>query len=182
MSKKVEIDDFVDLGVSIKRSFETHSIDPDMHYSLISDILFQCAYMIDEKTGSDHHERIHGLVDAHLEKFVDGYEEDRFVSSIRITLGVGKRHTARLCESEVGSSEAVKDLIERLLNIKQTRKTFEEITKRRKGIQSIGFSDLEYPKDSNWSEIAFSQGNTGEYEYSVDGICQFIIDNINTKI
>ena len=66
--KKIELDDFIDLGVSIKSSLRTHSIDKELHYSIISDVLFHCANMIDEKTGSYHHEMIDGLIDDNLDK------------------------------------------------------------------------------------------------------------------
>jgi hypothetical protein len=178
MVKKVKIEDFVDLGLAIKTSLNTHLIDPELHYSLISDILFNCAYMIDEKTGSYHHENIDGLVDANIDKFVDDYVEDLFVSSIKINLGVGKKHIAQIYKSHIENSSLLVDLIERLLNIQQTGKSFEEITERRKGIQSIGFSDQEHPKDSDWNEVAFSQNGTGSSPYSVLDLSRFITEKL----
>jgi len=42
---------------------QIHEVQEDMQYSITSDIMFSFSNLLDEKTGTNFHERIDGLMD-----------------------------------------------------------------------------------------------------------------------
>jgi hypothetical protein len=55
--------DLLDLASSLKVAIELHEVKPELQDSLLSDILFQVANLIDEKQDSELHEEIFGLLE-----------------------------------------------------------------------------------------------------------------------
>jgi len=63
--------DLLDLASSLKGSLEMHDVKSEVQNSLLSDILFQVANLIDEKQGSSLHEEVFGLLEGFTPQLSD---------------------------------------------------------------------------------------------------------------
>ena len=68
---KFKESDLLDLASSLKASIEMHDVKSELQDSLLSDILFQVANLIDEKQGSSLHEETFGLLENFTPKSTD---------------------------------------------------------------------------------------------------------------
>ena len=67
MTKKIELQDFSQVAFAIKPILEAHDVPAEFHYSIISDVVFEIANLLDTKTGSSFHESIYALLDEQAE-------------------------------------------------------------------------------------------------------------------
>ncbi|CAH0535388.1 hypothetical protein VST7929_02961 [Vibrio stylophorae] len=63
--------DLLDLASGLKAAIEMHEVKSEYQDSLLSDILFQVASLIDEKQGSTLHEEVFGLLENYTPQFSD---------------------------------------------------------------------------------------------------------------
>jgi hypothetical protein len=179
MSKKIRIEDFLQLGQEIKDSLKKHNVVPDHNYSIISDILFHCATMIDRRTGSHLHETINGFVDENLRHFVDGY--DPKLGVVKVTFNIGEAYYADLFESELSSISDFEKSLEQSLGLSSPKKTFEILAEKKKSLKKVSVVVFDGSSQPEWKDYDFTRSDTHGFEYSISGIAKFSIQKFKEQ-
>ncbi len=179
MSDKFEIQDFKDLVISLKPSLETHDVPGEMHFSLLSDIAFHVANLVDEKTGSNFHEVIDGLMDDISEEISSGACSDYCVAFLELVTEKGKKHETNVLKSMLEIDEAMVSNIEFVLELRDILEIDEEIDidKRLKShdrkhgkVTILRFQKLSDMNTDIWEEVILKESSYGKYESNVSGI------------
>ena len=141
--KKNELLGLVD---SLKSTIELHEVSPEIQDSLLSDILFHVAYMIDEKQGSALHENVFEM----LEEF-SPLPKDNLVCELVVRLGRKKLET-NILKSNIEVPRSMQLNLEILLGLRDiseiddnidTESKFKKVT-----ITGLVFKGLDGTKES----------------------------------
>lgn len=104
--------DLLELASSLKSTIELHEVKLEIQDSLLSDILFHVAQMIDEKQGSTLHERVFGI----LEDFAPP-PRDYLVCELNVKLGRKKLET-NILRSNIENPASLQLNLEVLLGLR----------------------------------------------------------------
>ena len=128
---KFEESDLMELASSVKSAIELHEVNPKLQDSLLSDVLFQVANLIDEKQGSSFHEEIFELLD----NFVPS-QSDYLVCDLDIYLQNGECLETNVLKSDIEILDSLILNLEVLLELRDISEIDDiiDIDERFKGI------------------------------------------------
>ena len=183
MAKEIKLEDFGELAMSLKPSLLTHGIPDELHYSLLSDVVFQCAAFIDEKTGSSFHEGIDALLDEYIEALSGDISSDYMVAEIQIVFGKGRKVETNVLKSHLENKENIVLDFEMALGIRDIDEIdakidadarFAALMKKKNGIKSLDFKAAKDFENDNWYSIPLQGSEFGDFEQSIDGILKLV--------
>ena len=90
MPNDIELQDFTAVALAIKPILDTHDVPEEYHYSIISDIVFEFANLVDTKTGTSFHEAIYALLEEHAEALSAAAAGQVLHTDLQIEFGDGK--------------------------------------------------------------------------------------------
>ena len=114
--------DLMELASSIQSVIELHDVEPKLQDSLLSDVLFQVASLIDQKQGSNLHEGIFDLLD-NIEPTVSDY----LVCELDIHLDNGERLETNVLKSNIDILDGLILDLEILLELRDISELDDEI-------------------------------------------------------
>ena len=179
MSKPIAAEDFMRLAFSTKEVLNSHEVAPEIQESIISDVLFEFANMLDEKQGSSLHEEIYSLIDSISEDLNDNSRSDYCVCFLQIIMEHGKRYETNVLKSELENSEAMLLNIEMAMNLRKYEEIDLEIDIEdrlkascvKKGkIEKLRFQELNDMDTDIWLELNLEKNEFGSFSNSVNGI------------
>ena len=179
MSKKIKIEDFVELAFRLKPSLESHGVPDDLHYSLISDTLFSIASFLDEKTGTNFHAEIDSLLDDYAEELNETREGDYLIAEIDILFEKGRKCEMNLLKSHLDNSEHMQLILEMALELRDVDEIDKAIDidsrllrllKKKNGIKSLKFNSAQNIDKEDWFEVPLAGSVYGEFEQSLSGV------------
>jgi hypothetical protein len=106
MTSKITLQDFRELAASLKPTLVSHEVPINLQDSLLSDVVFQFASFIDEKTGSSFHESIYDLLEERSAAD-DGFT-DYLAAELEILFVAGRRCRANLLHSMLLNPDALR--------------------------------------------------------------------------
>lgn len=182
MKNKIKSEDFYQLALALKPTLVTHGVPVELHYSLISDIMFEFANFVDEKSGSSFHEGLFALLAEHAEELSSDIKRtDWLVAELEVLFGKGKKVETNIHKSYLENREYLKlhmeislgarDISEIDKNIDADAR-FAALLKKKNGIRALRFKAA---RSGAWLEVPLNGTGSGDYNQSVDGICGCII-------
>lgn len=143
---KFEKNDLLGLVDSLKSTIELHEVSTEKQDSLLSDILFHVAYMIDEKQGSALHENVFEM----LEEF-SPLPKDYLVCELVVRLGRKKLET-NILKSNIEVPRSMQLNLEVLLGLRDISEIDDNIDTeskfKRLTITRLVFEGLDGTKES----------------------------------
>ncbi|GGK70576.1 hypothetical protein [Amphritea balenae] len=150
---KFEESDLIELAATIRPTIETHNVSPELQDSLLSDVIFQVATLIDEKQGSSLHEGVFELLDN-----VSPIESDYLVCDLDIHLEDGKVFETNVLKSNIEIPEGLILNLEVLLELRDIFELDDEIDIESKfraiKIKSLIFKPWEKEPETHSPEIS----------------------------
>ena len=183
MNEKIKIDDFVELAFALKPALTTHDVPDELHYSLISDIVFSFASFLDDRTGTAFHEQIYSLLEEHAEQLGETQPGDYLIAEIDILFDKGRKCEMNLLKSGLENSENLRLILEITLEIRDLDEIdqaidvdsrFLKLLKKKKGIKALRFNSAENLEKEDWLEVPLAHSEFGDFAQSLDGIEQCI--------
>ena len=183
MTKIFKITDFENLAVNIRSSLVKHEIPDELHYSIISDVLFDFAAYIDEKTNDNLHEVIDSYLEDHTEKILSDEQEDYLLADIEIIFEKGRKIKTNVLFSCLKNKEYGKLVLEVAVGVRDISELdkdvdidsrFEKLMKKKEGVVSVNFQPLKDLDTKNWLSIPLVGSEYGDFEQSIDGIFNLI--------
>jgi hypothetical protein len=181
MSKNIKIEELEELAWSLKPILDTHNVPSELHYSIISDVIFQFANFIDERTGSSFHERIDGLIDKHFDKLSSQRQpDDWLIAELEILFGKGKKVEMNILRSHLSNRRHLMLDLEMALGVRDideigkkidTGAKFTTLMRRKNGIEALRFKPI---RSEIWLSIPLNGSEHGDYEQSLSGILKCI--------
>lgn len=171
------------LAFSTKEILNLHEVEPEIHQSIISDVLFEFANLLDEKQGSNFHEEIYSLIDSISEDLNDNSNSDCCVCFLQIIMEHGKRYETNVLKSELENSESMLLNIEMTMNLRKYEEMDSEIDieKRlrascsKKGkIDKLRFQELKDMDTDVWLELYLEENEFGKFDNTVSGVISCI--------
>ncbi len=183
MKKQLKIDDLGELSLELKSCLVTHGVPEELHYSILSDALFAFASLLDEKTGTDFHERLLPLLDDYLQKPSQSQIGDYLVAEIAIVFQEGRKAEMNVLYSHLENSTHLQFDLEMALALRNLDEIGDEIDvgtrfaklmQERKGIESLKILAADNCETDSWRTVPLKSEEHGEYEQSVDGLAKCI--------
>ncbi len=162
MKGTIEPADFVELAQSIKPILEAHEVPDQFHYSIISDIVFEFANLVDTKTGTSFHESIYAL----LEEQVDALSEtgpDRIpITEIEIEFNNGEILEANVPDTQLEDEAQMRLHLEFTLTLRDideideridVEPRFRELIAGRRGVKELRILPGKEPDGDAWVTV-----------------------------
>ena len=182
MDKEIELDDFEKLIPSLRGVLEEHKIDKEQHHSIISSMLFNFSYFLDQHQESYLHEEISCYVDDNEELISGDLNEIYMLGELQIVFGNKRRFTTNITNVElINKSSLVAKLVGVLrledigedLNKKEIQDKFISLVlNKREGIHSIRLKNIDDIETDTWREY-----NCKELSYVCNNINE-VADNV----
>ncbi len=172
MSKKITLEDFAELAHTIKPILESHDVPEEYHYSMISDVVFEFANLVDTKTGTSFHESIYGLLEEHAEKLSTGGAGRILVTEIEIEFGNGEILETNVPDTQLEDEAQMRLHLEFTLTLRDIDEIDEEIDIEprfskliagNKGIKELRILPGKEPDADAWVTV-------DKFEASMDGL------------
>ena len=172
MSEKIELEDFAELAHTIKPILESHDVPEQYHYSIISDVIFEFANLVDTKTETSFHESIYGLLEDHAEKLSTAGAGRILVTELEIEFGNGEVLEANVPDTQLEDEAQMRLQLEFTLTLRDIDEIDEEIDieprfrkliARNKGIKELRILPGKEPDADAWVSV-------DEFEESMDGL------------
>ena len=183
MSDKLKINDFIVLAKKIKPILDTHDVPPELHFSIISDIVFEYANLIDERTGSSFHEEIYGTLEAVSEQLAVETGGDYCVSFMDLVTAKNSKFELNVLKSmlknpadlvmglEVTLELRELDELDKVIAIDKRLKAF---NKKTGGIKSLRFQSMANMDSNTWIDVPLKDSAYGSFTNDIAGISECI--------
>ena len=183
MSNIFETNDFIALASRIKPILDTHDVSPELHFSIISDIVFETANLIDEKTGSGFHEDIYGALESVAEELAIEPSGDYCVAFMDLATAKNKKFELNILKSMLENADNLTmglevtlelrelDELDKVINIEKRLASF---NKKTGGIQLLRFQSMENMDTNIWVEVPLKDSVYGSFSNDVAGISECI--------
>lgn len=183
MSKKFQTDDFIALAGKIKPVLDTHNVPAELHFSIISDFVFEAANLIDEKTGSAFHEEIYGALESVAEQLAIESMGDYCVAFMDLVTAKNKKFELNILKSmlenpddlvmgiEVTLELRELDELDKVIDIDRRLASF---NKKTGGIRTLRFQSMENMDTEIWIEVPLNDSEYGSFSNDIAGISECI--------
>ncbi len=162
MAKDIDLQDFTDVAFAIKPILESHDVPEQYHFSIISDVVFEFANLVDTKTGTNFHESIYGLLDEHVEKLSTAGPERILVTDLEIEFGNGEILETNVPDTQLEDEAqmrlhleftlALRDIDEIDKDIDVARR-FSELIASKKGVRELRILPGKEPDANAWVTV-----------------------------
>ena len=172
MTKNIELQDFTEIAFAIKPILEAHDVPEEYHYSIISDIVFEFANLLDTKTETSFHESIYALLEEHAEKLSTAGPGRIRITEVELVVGNGDVLEANVPDTQFDDEAQLRLHLEFTLTIRDLDEIDEEIDVERrfrnlvsdkKGIRKLRILPGKEPDASAWVSV-------DEFDESMDGL------------
>jgi len=172
MGNDIELQDFTAVALAIKPILESHDVPAEYHYSIISDIVFEFANLVDTKTGTDFHESIYALLEEQAEALSKA-EPDRIpVTELEIEFANGKVLEASFPDTQLEDEAQLRLHLEFTLTIRDIDEIdkeidaaprFRELVTKNKGVRELRILPGKETDGDAWVSVE-------EFDESLDGL------------
>lgn len=172
--------DFATLALALRSVLANHKVPPDVRASLIEDIVFQFAVFIDEKTGTDFHESVLGVLGEHAKQLsASPKPSDHLVMELQVVFLKGRRAELNILRSCLLKPSVLRLNLEVALGVRDitevgarvdTHQRFADLMKKKAGIKALMFSSASNIKRPSWQEVRLQGSAYGTFEQSLDGL------------
>ena len=172
MSEKISLEDFAAFAHTIKPILESHDVPGEYHYSIISDIVFEFANLVDTKTGSDFHESIYALLDKEVEALSKAGPDRIPVTELEIEFANGKVLEASFPDTQLEDDAQLRLHLEFTLAIRDideidrdidAEPRFSKLVTKNKGIRALRILPGKEPDADAWVSV-------DDFDESLDGL------------
>ena len=172
MAKKIDLQDFNELAFAIKPILETHDVPAEFHYSIISDIVFEFANLVDAKTGTSFHESIYALLEEQTEALSKAGPDRIPITELEIVFGNGEVLEANVADSQFEDEAQMRLHLEFTLTLRDideideeidAEPRFEALVKKNKGIRELRILPGKEADADAWVSV-------DEFDESLDGL------------
>ena len=175
MGKQIEINDFKKIIPELREILETHNIDKEQHYSIISDILFSFSYFIDQHQNSYLHETITSYIDDNYELLSNKTNEIRMIGELQIVFGNKRKFTTNILNIHLIDKSSLIDNLIGVLRLKDIGETLssDEINKKFKSLvieNREGIYALRFRRSEDISKDIWIEFNCKDYSYECKDI------------
>ena len=183
MSDKFEISDFIELARKIKPILDTHDVPPELHFSIISDTVFEYANLIDEKTGSSFHEEIYAAIESVAEQLAVEASGDYCVAFMDLVTAKNKKFELNILKSMLENADNLVMGLEVTLELRELEeldkvididKRLKVFNKKTGGIKSLRFQTMENMDSDTWIDVPLNDSTYGSFSNDIAGISDCI--------
>ena len=183
MRDKFATSDFIALAKKLKPILDTHNIPSELHFSIISDVVFECANVVDEKTGSSFHEEIYGALESVAEQLAVDAGGDHCVAFMDLVTTKNNKFELNILKSMLENADDLVmglevtlelrelDELDKVIDIDRRLKAF---NKKTGGIKSLRFQTMENMDTDTWIEVPLKDSAYGSFSNDVAGISECI--------
>jgi hypothetical protein len=177
------IEDFEDLIKNIKVSLDTHGIDEDQHYSLLSEILFNVTAFIDERANTSLHEVADSFIDDCYEKIQSNLNRDYLLADVNIFFGNGNKVETNVLKSNIENKEYYMLELEVALELRDISEIdkvvdiegrLNKLLRNKKGIVKVDFQPLKDLGSENWISVPLTGSSHGDFSENIEGLFELI--------
>ena len=172
MAKDIELQDFAEIARKIKPILETHDVPAEYHYSIISDIVFEFANTVDEKTGTSFHESIYALLEDQAEALSEGSGISELFTDVQIEFGDGEVAETNFPHTQLDDDQQLRLNLEFTLTLRDIDEIdadidvaprFDKLMKDKQGIRELRVLPGTEPDADAWVSAK-------DVELSIDGL------------
>ncbi len=172
MSEKIRLEDFAGLAYTIKPILESHDVPEQYHYSIISDVIFEFANLVDTKTGTSFHESIYALLEEQAEALSAAGAARIPVTELEIEFGNGDILEANVPDSQLEDEAQMRLHLEFTLTLRDideidkeidVARRFTELIASKKGVRELRVLPGKEPDANAWVTV-------DTFEASMDGL------------
>ena len=161
-----------------------HDVPPELHFSIISDAVFEFANLVDEKTGSSFHEEIYGALESAAEElevdpggdyclaFMDLVTSNGTSFELNILKSMLENEQDMIMSIEVTLELRKLDELDKVISIENRLKTF---NKKTGGIKALRFQLTENMDTDTWFDVPLKDSTYGSYSNDIEGIRKCIL-------
>lgn len=183
MSDKFETSDFIALATKIKPILDAHDVPSELHFSIISDVVFEYANVIDEKTGSSFHEEIYSALESVAEQLAVEPGGDYCVAFMDLVTAKSQKFELNVLKSMLENADDLVMGLEVTLELRELEeldkvididKRLKAFNKKTGGIESLRFQSMENMDTDTWIEVPLKDSAYGTFSNDVAGISECI--------
>lgn len=172
MPKNIELQDFTEVAFAIKPILETHDVPEEYHYSIISDVVFEFANLLDDRTGTSFHESIYALLEEQAEKLSTAGTGRIPITELEIEFGNGDVLEANVPDTQFDDEAQLRLHLEFTLTLRDIDEIDEKIDveprfrkpmEARKGIRELRILPGKEPDGDAWVSV-------DGFDESIDGL------------
>jgi hypothetical protein len=179
MPKAFDPEDFVSLALSLRQTVASHGVPPRLRASLIEDVVFQFATLVDEKTGSAIHESIFTVLGKHARQLgEEPAPADSLLAEVEIGFLKGRKAELNVLRSSLEKPGMLRLIVEIALGLRDTteikarldtKRRFAELMKRSGGVTAVRFR-MAGGGRRKWLKIGLNDSSYGSFDQSLDGL------------
>lgn len=172
--------DLVELALSLRQTVELHKVPQDLRASLIEDVIFRFAVLLDEKTGSDVHESISGVLSRYARQLGETpAPPDSLLAEVEVTFLKGRKAELNVLRSSIAKPKLLRLVLETALGVRDfteikaridVERRFAELMKKKGGIRTVRFKMAVGGGRRTWQEVILARSPFGSSEHTVDGL------------
>ncbi|MDJ0792734.1 MAG: hypothetical protein QNI98_00715 [Woeseiaceae bacterium] len=162
MSEKIRLEDFAALANTIKPILENHDIPEQYHYSIISDVIFEFANLVDTKTGTSFHESIYALLEEQAEALSTAGAARIPVTEVEIEFGNGDILEANVPDTQLEDETQMRLQLEFTLTLRDideidkdidVARRFSDMIASKKGVRELRILPGKEPDANAWVTV-----------------------------
>jgi hypothetical protein len=178
MPKSIKPSDFATLALSLAPILENHKVAPESRASLIEDLIFHFAVFIDERTGSEFHESVFGVL-----RSATPEPSDHPVAELQILFDKGARAEMIISRVSLRKTSILRMNLEVALGVRDvteirsridSKRRFSDLMRKKGGIKALRFNSATRRGKPSWVEIRLPDSPYGSFERSLDGVMSCI--------
>lgn len=172
--------DLVELALSLRQTVELHKVPQDLRASLIEDVIFRFAVLLDERTGSDVHESISGVLSRYARQLGETpAPPDSLLAEVEVTFLKGRKAELNVLRSSIAKPKLLRLVLETALGVRDfteikaridVERRFAELMKKKGGIRTVRFKMAVGGGRRTWQEVKLARSPFGRFEQTVDGL------------
>ena len=176
MAKDFDVQDFTEVAFAIKPILDSHDVPAEYHYSIISDIVFEFANLVDTKTGSSFHEAVYAVLEEQAEALNSGATGSEIFTDLRIQFGDGDVLETSFPLSQLKDEAQLRLNLEFTLTLRDIDEIdddidvaprFRKLLAEKKGLRELRILPGSEPDADAWTTVA-------DLEPSIDGLLDSI--------
>lgn len=159
----------------------THDVPANRRASLIEDVVFHVAVLVDEKTGSEFHESIFSALAKRAKELGEDAEPvDALVAEVEVLFGKGRKAELVIARSGLERPALLRQVLEVAIGIRDvseiksridTGARFAELLKKKGGLKSVRYKPVG-PGRRSWCDVRLRRAKTGRAEPTLDGLLE----------
>jgi hypothetical protein len=172
--------DLAELGLSLRQTVELHKVPQNLRASLIEDVIFRFAVLLDERTGSDIHESISGVLSRYARQLGETpAPPDTLLAEVEVTFLKGRKAELNVLRSSIAKPKLLRLVLETALGVRDfteikaridVERRFGELLKKKGHVRAVRFKMASGGGRRRWQEVKLARSSFGRFEQTVDGL------------